>query len=259
MKIRFGLTALCVAASVFGFAKNLQAAPDEGPRQLIVGVASDWNSKQGVIQGFERDASGAWQPTLGPFPVMFGKNGLAWGRGIHGNAEGGLHKEEHDGRAPAGLFNIGTIYTYDPALPEGSKYPFHQVTDADAWVDDPSLPNYNQHVTIPDPQHPPEWFDKMKMRHGDFAYRWLVEIRHNSAPVEPGAGSAIFFHIRRGISRPTSGCTSMAEANLIKLIRWLRIDEHPEYALLPRSEYEKKWTAWGLPQPSLLPSNSAER
>ncbi|WP_375508640.1 aldehyde dehydrogenase family protein, partial [uncultured Caballeronia sp.] len=70
---------------------------------------------------------------------------------------------------PAGVFNVGTVYTYDPALPEGARYPFHQVSDADAWVDDVQSPNYNRFVTIPDPQHPPAWFDKMKMRHGDFA------------------------------------------------------------------------------------------
>ena len=163
----------------------------------------------GRLQGFERTPGGAWKATFGPIPVLFGKNGLAWGRGVEGTEEAGTHKTERDGRAPAGVFDIGKVYTYDPALPAGSDYPFHQVTTADAWVDDPKLPNYNKFVTIPDPAHPPDWFEKMKMRHGDFAYRWLVEIRHNADQPEPGAGSAIFFHIRRGENRPTSGCTTI--------------------------------------------------
>ncbi len=221
-------------------------------RQLIVGVSPDWNSMHGHLQGFERAPGGAWKPAWGPIPVLFGKNGLAWGRGVEGTAEPGNHKAERDGRAPAGVFNIGKVYTYDSALPAGSNYPFHQVTFADAWVDDPNLPNYNKFVTIPDPEHPPDWFEKMKMRHGDFAYRWLVEIRHNSDPPQPGAGSAIFFHIRRGENRPTSGCTTMAESELEKLVRWLRSADHPQYALLPREEYRRKWQAWGLPDPSLL-------
>ena len=79
------------------------------------------------------------------------------------------------------------------------------------------------------------------MRHNDFAYRWLVEIRHNSDPPVPGAGSAIFFHIRRGVNRPSAGCTTMAESELVKLIAWLRAPRHPCYALLPASEYEEKW------------------
>jgi L,D-peptidoglycan transpeptidase YkuD (ErfK/YbiS/YcfS/YnhG family) len=182
--------------------------------------------------------------------VLFGRNGLAWGRGVEGTEEPGLHKQERDGRAPAGVFDIGTIYTYDASLPPGADYPFHQVTIADAWVDDSESPDYNRFVTIPDPAHPPAWFDKMKMRHGDFAYRWLVEIRHNSDPPAAGAGSAIFFHIRRGESRPTSGCTTMPEPDLARLVCWLRKTDHPEYVLLPWDEYQRKWRAWGLPDPA---------
>ena len=66
----------------------------------------------------------------------------------------------------------------------------------------------------------------------------------------PGAGSAIFFHIRRGESRPTSGCTTMAEPELVKLVTWLREAGHPQYVLLPWNEYQEKWRAWGLPDPA---------
>ena len=68
-------------------------------------------------------------------------------------------------------------------------------------------------------------------------------------PPVPGEGSAIFFHIRRGESRPTSGCTTMAEGNLVHLITWLRAPRHPCYVLLPESEYQKKWRSWNLPAP----------
>ncbi len=210
-------------------------ALDASVRQLIVSIAPDWDTAQGKLQRFERDpaiGSGAWQPVGAAWPVLYGKNGLAWGRGLpgFGATEPGRRKGERDGRAPAGGFRIGTIYTYDSALPAGSTYPkFHTVTTADAWGDNPALPEiYNRFVTIPDPAHPPAWFEKAKMRHGDFAYRWLVEIRHNSDPAPVlGAGSAIFFHIRRGETRPTSGCTTMAESRLVELIRWLRADSRP--------------------------------
>jgi hypothetical protein len=87
------------------------------------------------------------------------------------------------------------------------------------------------------------------MRSGDFAYHWLVEIRHNSDPPVPGAGSAIFFHIRRGVNRATTGCTTMAQENLVKLITWLRAKRHPCYALLSANDYDKKWRSWNLPSP----------
>jgi L,D-peptidoglycan transpeptidase YkuD (ErfK/YbiS/YcfS/YnhG family) len=202
------------------------------------------------MQLFERsDSHRPWSAVGHPFPVLFGKNGVAWGTGLAGQGEPGLRKKERDGRAPAGVFQIGKIYTYDARLPTGADYPFHQVTTADAWVDDVTSPDYNRFVTIKDPAHPPPWFEKQKMRHNDFAYRWLVEIRHNSDPPVPGEGSAIFFHIRRGVSRPTSGCTTMAEENLVDLIKWLRASRHPCYALLARAEYEKKWQSWKLPPP----------
>ena len=222
--------------------------PDECT-QLIVGIAPDWNSIHGNLQLFERSPGGKWALAAPAFPVLFGKTGLAWGSGLAGQNENGLRKTERDGRAPAGVFAMGKIYTYDAQLPPGADYPFHQVTTADAWVDDVKSPDYNRFVTIPDPAKPPPWFEKQKMRHNDFAYRWLLEIRHNSDPPAPGAGSAIFFHIRRGVNRPTAGCTTMAEPDLVKIITWMRAARHPCYALLPAAEYDKKWQTWHLPPP----------
>lgn len=218
--------------------------------QLVVGTGPTWDSMHGNLQFFERQNGDDWKRVVGSFPVLFGKNGVAWGNGLAGAGEPGLQKKERDGRAPAGVFRIGKIYTYDAQLPPGSEYPFHQVTTADAWIDDMNSPDYNRFVTIEDPAHPPPWFDREKMRHNDFAYRWLIEIRHNSDPPVPGLGSAIFFHIRRGVNRPTTGCTTMAEGDLVKLIRWLRAPRHPCYALLPTIEYKKKWKSWNLPRPA---------
>jgi L,D-peptidoglycan transpeptidase YkuD (ErfK/YbiS/YcfS/YnhG family) len=217
-------------------------------KQLIVSIAPGWDSNTGQLQCFERAGDG-WKPATGAWPVLYGKNGLVWGRGVLGTGEPGAHKQERDGRAPAGVFRMGKIYTYDAALPEGAKYPFHTVGAGDAWIDDVSHPDYNRFVTI-DPKNPPPWFEKQKMRHGDFAYRWLVEIRHNSDPPVPGEGSAIFFHIRRGVTRPSAGCTTMAEANLVSLIQFLRAEKKPHYVLLPRAEYLARWKPWGLPSPA---------
>ena len=254
MSILRVLQGLALMSSLLVLGSNAYAdgVPDDCT-QLIVGIALTWDSMRGDLRFFERQHSGDdWKPVAGPFHVLFGKNGVAWGRGLAVENDTGLRKKEHDGRAPAGVFRIGKIYTYDAQLPPGADYPFHQVTTADAWIDDVNNPDYNRFVTIDDPAHPPPWFDKQKMRHNDFAYRWLVEIRHNSDSPVPGLGSAIFFHIRRGINRPTTGCTTMAEGDLVKLITWLRAPRHPCYALLPASEYEKKWKSWNLPPPAGL-------
>lgn len=232
---------------IFTSGSPLLAGDLDGVRQLVVGTASDWNANKGSIQRYEKSGK-EWKPVGEPIAVLFGRSGLAWGRGVRGQEQTGSEKVEKDWRAPAGLFRIGKIYTYDKSLPEGSNYPFHTVGAGDAWIDDVAHPQYNQHVVV-DPKNPPSWFEKQKMRHGDFAYHWLVEIRHNSDPPAAGKGSAIFFHIRRGPSKPSAGCTTMAKEDLVTLIRWLRADARPHYALLPKAEYDRLWKSWGLPKP----------
>lgn len=235
-----------LAAALLASSGHAAGVPDDCT-QLLVAIAPDWNSMRGEMRMFERSRGGKWTPCSKAFPVLFGKAGLAWGTGLAGQDEVGLRKKERDKRAPAGVFRLGKIYTYDTQLPAGADYPFRQVTAADAWIDDPTLPDYNRFVTIPDPANPPPWFAKQEMRHHDFAYRWVIDIRHNSDPPVAGDGSAIFFHIRRGVSRPTSGCTTMAESNLVRVIKWLRSARNPCYALLPAEEYAKKWQTWNLP------------
>src|SRR5437764_4079443 len=72
--------------------------------QLIVGIAPTWNSMRGELRLLERPHGGEWAFVAGPFAVLFGKNGLAWGTGLAGQNEPGLRKKERDGRAPAGVF-----------------------------------------------------------------------------------------------------------------------------------------------------------
>ncbi len=216
-------------------------------RQLIVGIAADWNANVGRIQCFER-AGQSWRAVSPPQRVLFGSNGLAWGIGVEGQHERGRHKAESDKRAPAGIFTLGKVYTYETALPAGADYPFHTVTAADCWIEDPALPHYNEFVRV-DPASPPPWFKKQQMKQGDFAHHWKIEIRHNADPPKPGAGSAIFFHIQRGPDKHSSGCTTMPEPALLSIIWWLRADAHPHYVLLPAAEYRAKWKAWNLPAP----------
>lgn len=232
------------------FAQPPQRIPDQAG-QLVVAVADTWNSQTGRLMIFERAApNAAWQPVLAKsIPVLFGKNGLAWGNGVlpvpHGQP-GVPSKREKDLRAPAGVFRIGMTFGYAPQAPKGMTMPYYQVTARDCWVDDPAHPAYNRHIVV-DPANPPPWYAKQRMRLGDFAYEWMLEIRHNADPVIPGHGSAIFFHIRRGAAKPTHGCTTMARTDLLTLLTKLRPRANPHYVLLPRAEYQARIAAWGLP------------
>ena len=218
-----------------------------GAGQMMVTIADSWDSTTGKLYCFDRTRDG-WKAAFDqPISVLLGRNGLAWGRGLRGQGEQGKHKREGDGRAPAGVFVIGKIYTYDSKLPAGANYPFRTVTKWDAWVDDPKLKEYNQHIVV-DPKRVPAWFESQKMRHGDAAYRWLIEVRHNSDPPKAGGGSAIFLHTRRGPNRTTAGCTTMESGNLVRVMRWLRSDQRPQYTVLPKAVYQSRQRAWKLPE-----------
>src|SRR3954468_10053101 len=98
---RVGLLAAALLALPF----SAGLALDASVRQLIVSVAPDWNTPVGKLQLFERDGK-QWKAVSAPIRVLYGKNGLAWGKGLLGSDEPGLHKTEKDKRAPAGVFKI---------------------------------------------------------------------------------------------------------------------------------------------------------
>ena len=252
------LTALALVVSSMlttnASAQKAAAIPDN-VKQLIVATADDWDSHRGTMLLFERKSANApWLPVMfpQPVPVLFGKSGMAWGRGALPIPMGGSRstfKQEGDRRTPAGCFQIGRVYGYAASLPAASRYPYKQVTKWDAWIDDVKHPLYNQHFYLATPERGiPQWFEKARMRLGDFAYAWKLEIRHNSDPPVAGAGSAIFFHIRRGEDKPTSGCTTMTEANLLKVLQWLVPEAAPHYVVLPKAEYARLQGMWKLPK-----------
>ena len=177
------------------------------------------------------------KPPAPPSAVLFGKNGLVWGRGVFGTDEPGTHKQEHDGRAPAGVFRIGTIYTYDSALPEGAKYPFHTVNAADAWVDDITSPDYNQHVAMfrSDPANPPPVVREAE----NAAWRICLSVaRGNLSQLRPAGAQwrqrYLLPHSPRPLpAKPPAAPLSWPKEDLVKLIRFLRADKHPRLRAPP--------------------------
>ena len=253
LRTRRSFTALCLASlgGTFQAGAQQQSGLPGNVGQLIVAVADGWNSQKGKLIVFQRAAANApWQPSWKTaVPVLFGKSGLAWGNGTlpvpHGQA-GVPSKREKDRRAPAGCFRIGMLFGYAAKAPAGVVNPYYQVTARDCWIDDPAHPAYNRHIVV-DPANPPPWYAKQRMKLGDFAYEFLLEVRHNADPPVAGHGSAIFFHIRRGVSTPTHGCTTMARPDLVRLLQSLRPALQPHYVLLPKSEYVARIKSWGLP------------
>jgi len=231
--------------SVQAEVNNARLAADA--RQMVVCVAPDVSSSEGTLQLFHRDALGLWHPDSKPWPVMFGRGGLAWGRGLHPPQEG-PQKTTGDHKNPAGLFKIGFVLGYAPALPPGAKnWPYHKVTDRDAWIDDPTLPSYNHLYTLPQNVPLPNWWEKERMHMDDAAYQWMVLIEHNYDDPMPNAGNSIFFHVRRGDHYRTAGCTTMKLEDIERIIKWLEPGSNAMLVELTRADYERVWNDWHLP------------
>ena len=246
----FFLVALTVGFT-FGFIPSESSAQiGKSVRQVIVAQAEGWNSNTATLQAYQRaSASSPWEPVFRqPVPILLGRSGLAWGRGVFTPPRNGIPmKVEKDWRAPAGVFHLGSLFGYAARPPAGARWPYVQVGPWDAYVDDPNNPYYNQHVRVDPKRGVPPWFEKQRMRLGDAAYKWMLEIRHNQQPVAKGYGSAIFFHVRRGPTKPSAGCSTMAVENLENLIRWLDPQASPHYVLLPKADYLALRGPWGLP------------
>ena len=217
-------------------------------RQLVVVRPADWDTHRGSMQFYEVRGR-QWTPVLkAEIPVLLGRAGTAWGRGLVPTTlpKGARIKLEGDKRTPAGVFAIGRAFGYAPKAPKGSSTAYRQITQWDCWIEDVNNPLYNRHVIV-DPKRIPPWFSKAQMRMNDEAHSLKLEIRHNADPPVPGFGSAIFFHIRRGVDRPTAGCTTMREEDLRKLIAWINPKLKPHLVHLPQAEYARRRIEWGLP------------
>jgi L,D-peptidoglycan transpeptidase YkuD (ErfK/YbiS/YcfS/YnhG family) len=193
-----------------------------------------------------------WVANGASWQARLGKNGLAWGLGLHpGIRSSAPTKIEGDKRAPAGIFKIGGAYGYAASIEHHPQLPYRQITPKDLWVEDMSSPHYNRHLVI-DNEPTTSWQRKAQMRQNDHAHSLKLYIGHNDAmlggkPV-PGRGSAIFFHIwRDGGERATAGCTTMPENMLTRLIARIDPGQMPVYVLLPEFEYRHFKKSWGLP------------
>jgi L,D-peptidoglycan transpeptidase YkuD (ErfK/YbiS/YcfS/YnhG family) len=252
------LAALAVAACTHLPAVNPAPLPWDRSGQMVVVTASDWNATRGVLRRFQRDAAGRWQPVGDAQPIVVGRNGSGWGFGLNPAPDAGIAsitagdpiKAEGDGRAPAGVFAIGTAFGYagsaDTAMP-------YQAMDAGDWcIDVSGSPLYNRIVDVDDVGQAAVEGSTEPMRRdlhadGDQRYRLGFVIEHNPKAL-PMAGSCIFAHLWKTPDTPTAGCTAMAPATMDAVLGWLDPAEHPVFVLLPDSEYRELRARWRLPE-----------
>lgn len=216
-------------------------------QQLVVVVSDDWDATIGTLQKFEWRNNG-WQAVDPAFAVNLGRAGLAWGLGLH-SAQPGYYKQEGDGRATAGVFDLTQTFGYLPTL--DTAMPYRPMTASNYCIDVNDSALYNQIVdenlvgqdAVKDSSEP---MRRDIHNNNQDIYKKGIVLDHNVANIS-GQGSCIFLHMWFGEGVPTAGCTAMAEPNMDALLAWLNPNKHPRYVALPRAEYRAKQQEWGLP------------
>ena len=222
--------------------------PWSNAQQVVVVVTPDWDANQGVLRTYER-AQGQWRQVGEREPVTVGRNGSAWGLGLHPDPEAGPVKREGDGRSPAGVFGIGDAFGY--AQHADTALPYDAMQASNYCMDVSGSPLYNRIVDAQAVGAEAVAGSTEPMRldlhaDGDQRYRLGFVIEHNPQ-AKRDAGSCIFAHLWRKPAESTAGCTAMADPTMTRLLAWLRPDRHPVFVLLPADEYASQRDAWQLP------------
>jgi len=246
------IASLAMLAACSGLApKPAAETPWDDARQLVLVTTSDWNATTGTLRHYERDG-GAWREVGEATPITVGRSGAAWGLGLNAAQADGPQKREGDGRAPAGVFRIGTAFGYADSV--STHWPYEGMTATDWCIDVPASPLYNRIVDAKQVGDAAVEGSSEPMRRdlhadGDVRYKLGFVIEHNAGN-RSGAGSCIFAHLWRAPGEPTAGCTAMPEPAMQALLAWLDPRRKPVFALLPDNELERLRASWDLPTPT---------
>jgi zinc D-Ala-D-Ala dipeptidase len=254
MKI-FISTVVILLASVC-FSQNQGSAPIPNDcEQIIVVITDSALSTKGELVYFERkNESSFWIRVSNKIPVVIGRTGLGWGKGLNDVDSSKLPiKKEGDGRSPAGVFKLGAAFGYTPPDEmKGVKISYLPITEMVECIDDIKSEYYNQIVNRSEIKDV-DWQSSEKMFFADIWYEQGIVVEHNTNPVINGAGSCIFIHNWSQPDETTAGCTEMEPTNLKKIIYWLDSSANPVLIQLTRNLYQEYQQAWQLPLQKEIP------
>jgi len=223
-------------------------------RQIILVLTDSLEATHGTLCYFERDCTKAdWLLTNDKIPVVIGRSGLGWGLGLHDdvNIYNFPLKEEGDGRSPAGVFNLSSIFGYNPADQMITlKMPYIHITEMIECVDDVISKYYNKIVSrdeIEKVKHV-DWQSSEKMSLYGIYYELGVVVDHNYDHIKKSAGSCIFLHNWSDPNETMSGCTAMAPIKMREIVYWLDETKNPILVQLTNQLYIDLIKLWKLPK-----------
>jgi L,D-peptidoglycan transpeptidase YkuD (ErfK/YbiS/YcfS/YnhG family) len=129
-------------------------------------------------------------------------------------------KREGDGATPAGTLALTRVlYRPDRVARPETELPCAALRRDDGWCDAPNDTAYNLPVRLP------HGASAEAMWRDDRVYDLVVITDHNTGPVVPGRGSAIFVHVATPDFAATEGCIAFSLEDLRRIVGEWRPDD----------------------------------
>ena len=194
--------------------------------QAIIVTPVSSSSTQAKLRLYEK-LDGKWMKMSPDMKAYIGKNGFKPVKHAPlSSSDRKKYKYEGDGATPTGVFSITSLFGWGEN--PGFNMPYRKTTSNDYWVSSSKKEEYNVWITKKGGPSG-DWTVYEKLKIPDYKYAAVIDYNIGSDRIT-GNGSAIFLHIsdNRGY---TSGCISLSEANLIKILKWLKPECKPIISL----------------------------
>jgi len=254
MKKYFSIFVLLLTPIGFSQTDIKYPIPDNSKQMILVLTDSAISTKGKLIYFERQNAKSPWKKISDTIPVLLGRNGLGWGRGLNNIDSSKLPiKTEGDGRSPAGVFQLGEAFGYSSAYEmKGLKISYIPITEMVECIDDIKSIYYNQIVTR-DEVEDVDWQSSEKMFFAEIWYQQGIVVKQNINPTIGGTGSCIFLHNWSQPNETTAGCTEMQPSKLKEIIYWLDASSDPILVQLTQQLFNVYQKPWNLPFPESMP------
>ena len=222
-------------------------------QQAILVITDSIESTRGNLYFIKRKQSETeWQLTKNIIPISLGRNGLGNGLGLHNfiDLSDLPPKLEGDGRSPAGVFNLSSVFGHKPQSQMNNlKMPYIHITQMTECIDDATSDYYNRIISRDqiEKETDVDWHSSEKMSKSKICYAQGVVVEHNTEPVIKSSGSCIFIHNWYHPFETTAGCTVMTPENMKEVIYWLDAVKNPVLIQLTKHLYVELKKSWKLP------------
>ena len=186
---------------------NIREALVGDAQQIVVVENTAKESSSATLSVYIKSELG-WRKQFGSIPVRIGRSGFS------------ERHREGDGTTPMGSYGIPSVFGIATVPKNG--FPYIRIRENYCWVLRQSQKTYNTMVKGSKCVKGDE--DLYRIAKGG-PYRRSIVLDFNMNPVVLGHGGAIFVHSHSyyasGKTKPTSGCVSLTNAHLVKLLQLL--------------------------------------